>query len=475
LEKVGTIGCGQGSQALIVILSLAKAGRAGAGLLNDPRRANVALTRAKIATIVVGSRAYLDDYSPIWSDYVSSLPPEEVMNAHAQRSLACGRSKRTLPQKTRALMCMAVLAGQTAVSQAFVAKNPGYDPPVPYKKVETGMNMYVYIAGLLALGAILVTLSRYVARKVKVWRKKRKAQRHQDPETDPGFTWDGTGSEGTSTGTYASASPPPPPPPPKKKLVRHKRSKTHPRYPRHFHKSSSARTDREDRLTPAGTRGRSTRDAPSTGKSRPRLPRLPVPLIPSLLLAMALMQSLTPVSSATLGRKMTTTGTPSQSVDLRNGSTVLTETSLNYSISSTSVEWWDLHDWTPKCDSDAMKALVLYTLVSLAFTVVLTIALGLCCVKKICSSLRNRRVRTASPIPGDPRPAWPQMSLPGREIRLPDAGRRLPGVVNGRVIFALVTLTTLVGSAAAMPGINSHQLTPDQGPQGTNLPTVYGP
>ena len=71
--ELSTVDRFQGKDAACVLVSFARAD-ASSGLLADPRRLNVALSRARRMLILVGAREALASASPLFSRLVGAVP-----------------------------------------------------------------------------------------------------------------------------------------------------------------------------------------------------------------------------------------------------------------------------------------------------------------------------------------------------------------------------------------------------------------
>ena len=74
---VNTVDGFQGSEKDVIVISCVRGGAKGIGFLQDEKRLNVALTRAKKSLIVVGNMNTLKD-NPMWSNFLQDAQDRNV-------------------------------------------------------------------------------------------------------------------------------------------------------------------------------------------------------------------------------------------------------------------------------------------------------------------------------------------------------------------------------------------------------------
>ena len=78
---VNTVDGFQGSEKDVILMSCVRSGAGGIGFLQDKRRLNVALTRAKKTLIVVGNMSTLKA-NPMWENFLAEAEARQVCHRY---------------------------------------------------------------------------------------------------------------------------------------------------------------------------------------------------------------------------------------------------------------------------------------------------------------------------------------------------------------------------------------------------------
>ncbi|XP_067642224.1 regulator of nonsense transcripts 1 homolog isoform X1 [Eurosta solidaginis] len=152
--EIASVDAFQGREKDIIIMSCVRSNeRQGIGFLNDPRRLNVALTRSKYGTIIVGNPKVLSK-QPLWNHLLNFYKDRKVLVEGSLNNLKESLIQFQKPKKIVNTLNMGAHFMTTMMADAKEAMIPGsiYDRSGQYGYSSGGINASNYNSSGLGLG-----------------------------------------------------------------------------------------------------------------------------------------------------------------------------------------------------------------------------------------------------------------------------------------------------------------------------------